>query len=828
MVARATLLVAFCALTASAHAESYLYTVAGTGARPATGGGLATEARLHAGCVAGLRDGSFLVATQMPDDLSARGSRIWQVRPDGLLRPFAGTGRSGFTGDGGQATAAAISGCAMGPEGNGGVLLADRGNRRVRRISSDGRIATVADPGAATVFDGPASVAALDRGAFLFATGRALEVVGQDGSITVVGGSRALSCTQPTPAHATVEIGAINAIAAAPDGGVYVAAGAPMSRTCVVHVNMDGAITPVAGIGASGHGGDGGPAGLAELTPTALVPLAAGGLLIGDDTVVRKVDPSGIISTVANLGSTVSGLAPAADGGFYGVTSGQVFAVDATGVLRTLMKPGGQSIASMPDGSLLIGRRACCGAVGEVVRLLQDGTSARVAGGGSTSVAVGAAATDLRMDPYQIAPGRDGSFYVDDLCNYCGGLYRIGADGHVAEIVTAADTPSGFAPISEGRFAVAYVLTGERNFVGLVENGRRSEIAGRFRQPAVGVRATEVDVAPAAPAAVQFAPTTGGDFIYVSNPAQTQYALVDGATGEIKSLVDLKAEGVVRLLAHAWGRTLLVTTPARGREVVRELLPNGRFVRLAGGGVNGFFGTTAGEPASKADVADATNVAPTPDGGVLLASGDHVDWLAPARTTTLEVAISPETLRRVAHNSIAVRATVGASFVETVERAGSSTRRSAGTLHAGLNTVALPKGLKPGVYDVTIDARDKHGARAASTHRLLLGGRLPRGVAQTLARRGSGGVVSACKMWSSTRTDCAVANENCGSNECETECHVAAILLKRDGVVYERDYARRSFASDTAASRGGACGPGGGFKRRPRWGSSKLEQASPL
>ncbi len=68
--------------------------------------------------------------------------------PDGSFRVIAGTGRSGFSGDGGPATDAELrdpSGMVVSP--NGTLYVADQGNNRVRAVSPDGRITTVAGDG---------------------------------------------------------------------------------------------------------------------------------------------------------------------------------------------------------------------------------------------------------------------------------------------------------------------------------------------------------------------------------------------------------------------------------------------------------------------------------------------------------------------------------------------------------------------------------------------------------------------------------------------------------------------------------------------------------
>jgi trimeric autotransporter adhesin len=71
-------------------------------------------------------------------------------------------------------------------------------------------------------------------------------------------------------------------------------------------VDTSGIITTIAGNGTEGFGGDGGPAVGAELDrPTGLAVDNAGSLYIADTNNhrVRKVDPSGIISTVAGTGT---------------------------------------------------------------------------------------------------------------------------------------------------------------------------------------------------------------------------------------------------------------------------------------------------------------------------------------------------------------------------------------------------------------------------------------------------------------------------------------------------------------------------------------------
>jgi hypothetical protein len=75
---------------------------------------------------------------------------ISRLSPGGTLTGFAGTGLVGYSGDGGQATATelgVISSCVV--DSNGGLLIAESGNHRIRRIDKSGVITTIVGTGVA-------------------------------------------------------------------------------------------------------------------------------------------------------------------------------------------------------------------------------------------------------------------------------------------------------------------------------------------------------------------------------------------------------------------------------------------------------------------------------------------------------------------------------------------------------------------------------------------------------------------------------------------------------------------------------------------------------
>lgn len=256
--------------------------------------------------------------------------RIRRVDAAGLIATVAGAGPCcGATpgpaaGDGLPATDPAVR--LNQPRGvsataDGGFLIADTLNNRIRRVSAAGLITTVAGTGAAAftgdggpatvaALNGPQGVAALPDGSFLIAdTGnhRIRRVDGTTGTITRVTGN----LTQPGGGFAGDGGPAINAAILQParvvalSGGGYLIADTGNNR--IRRVDTSGTITTVAGSAApAGFGGDGGPATAAALNqPEGVAVRDDGAIVIADSTNerVREVGADGIIRTLAGTGT---------------------------------------------------------------------------------------------------------------------------------------------------------------------------------------------------------------------------------------------------------------------------------------------------------------------------------------------------------------------------------------------------------------------------------------------------------------------------------------------------------------------------------------------
>lgn len=138
-------------------AGGIITTVAGTGEETLTGdGGPGTAAGLHWPTALQLdADGNLLIADTF-------NHAVRRLAVDGTITTVAGTGSEGGTGDGGPAIAARLSqpfGVAL--DADGTIYIADRGNFKIRRVTPDGVIDTLAGTGVegASGDDGPAAAA---------------------------------------------------------------------------------------------------------------------------------------------------------------------------------------------------------------------------------------------------------------------------------------------------------------------------------------------------------------------------------------------------------------------------------------------------------------------------------------------------------------------------------------------------------------------------------------------------------------------------------------------------------------------------------------------
>ncbi len=337
-------------------------------------------------------------------------ARVLKVTPDGTSSTVAGNGLTGFSGDGGPATNASLnfpSGIAVDAAGN--LYVADYFNRRVRKVGPDGVITSLAGnglfkyagdngPAASAALNVPSAVAVDSAGNLYIADrdNQRVRKVGPDGTIVTLAGNGAAGFSGDGGPAGSASLNTPVGVAADARGNIYVA---DRNNRRIRKVASDGTMTTVAGDGNIGFSGDGGPATAARMrTPAAVTADAAGSVYIADtdNQRVRKVSPDGIMSTAA--GNGVAGFS--GDGG------------PATSA--TFRNPSG--VAADAGGNLYIGDRGNR----RVRKVSSGGTISTVAGNGvSGSSGDGGPATSASVGaPEGVAADAGGNLYIADTDNY--------------------------------------------------------------------------------------------------------------------------------------------------------------------------------------------------------------------------------------------------------------------------------------------------------------------------------------------------------------------------------------------------------------------------
>ena len=304
------------AATATATAGE-ITTVAGNGARGFSGdGGPASKASLNNPFDVAFDRGGHLYLADTFNHVVRRVDA-----KTGLITTVAGNGAKGFSGDGGPADKAGLNepyGLAFDPAGR--LYVADRLNRRVRKVdATTGVITTVAGDGSPKFSGdgGPADQAGLvePNGLAVDPDGRRLFIadVGDNrvrvvdlasGTIaTFAGNGKDRHDGDGGPAAGASVFGA-RAVKVGPGGRVYVLE-RQGNRLRAVDPRS-GVITTVAGTGAKGYSGDGGPATAATFNGPKELAVDPGGNVFVVDTenhAVRRIDArTGLVTTLAGNG----------------------------------------------------------------------------------------------------------------------------------------------------------------------------------------------------------------------------------------------------------------------------------------------------------------------------------------------------------------------------------------------------------------------------------------------------------------------------------------------------------------------------------------------
>jgi RHS repeat-associated protein len=312
------------------------------------------------------------------------GSELTPASLPGVMRTFAGTGvgsTGGSIGTGGPASAARVTpeAVAVGPDGT--IYIVDI-EHCVRNVGLDGIIRVFAGICFSAGFSGD--------------------------------GGPATSATLHSPVD----------IAFGPDGSLFIA---ESGNNRIRRVDPNGIIHTVAGTGAAGFSGDGGPAIQAALSfPTGVDVTSDGTIYIADEnnSRIRRVGPDGTIRTVAGVGPGFC--FSQATIGFGGPATAAHFCVP-------------RRVRAARDGSIYVAdyngaQVDRVGTDGIIEPFAGNATSPANSGNGGPAAAAGIEA------PSDIAVGPDGSLYVAGANT----IRRVDPDGTISTVVGQANS-NGFA-----------------------------------------------------------------------------------------------------------------------------------------------------------------------------------------------------------------------------------------------------------------------------------------------------------------------------------------------------------------------------------------------
>jgi trimeric autotransporter adhesin len=554
--------------------------------------------------------------------------RIRKVTPDGIIVTVAGNGNPGYSGDGGLAISAEISwpnGVAVDSSGN--LYIADSDNHHIRKVTPDGIISTVAGngtagysgdggPAASAALNSPGSVAVDSSGNLYIADylNNRIRKVTPDGIISTVAGNGIEGFSGDGGSAITAAIYNPWGVAVDSSGNLYIA---DAGNSRVRKVTPDGIISTIAGNGSPGYSGDGGSATSAEMYyPSSVALDSSGNLYIVDDVgFVRKVTPDGIISTVF--------------GAWYSGDGGSATSAEISGPFNVAVDSSGNLYFTDANNNRI--RKVTPGGIISTVA----GNNIGNYGGdsGSDTDAMLAVPTGLAMDS-------SGNLYVSESCSSFikkvtadgiittvagNGAYGYGGDGGPA---TSAQIkcPYGVAMDSSGNLFIAD--TGNHRIRKVNHDGIITTVAGD------GIEGHGGDGGPATSAEIAYPYGVAVDIsgnLYIADAGNSRIRKVTpdgiintvagngtaGYGGDGGSAASAQLQHPYSVAVDSSGSLFIADTD---NNRIRKVTPDGIINTIVGNGTAGYGGD--GGPAISAKIFGPTDVAVDSSGNLYIADSN--------------------------------------------------------------------------------------------------------------------------------------------------------------------------------------------------------------
>jgi trimeric autotransporter adhesin len=437
-------------------------TLAGTGTYGSGGDG-ATAAAATIGLLDSIAaDGAgnvYLVDTNQ--------ERVRRVNAAGVIDTVLGTGTGGFNGDSNPPKSTRLNmprGLAV--DGAGSLYVAEQNGQRVRKMTMAGVVSTIAGTGvsgyagdggngAAAKVANPLRVAADALGNVYIMEHRRIRKVTTAGVISTFAGSNDGALIGDGGPVENAFFDGPEKLTADAAGNIYIA---DQWNYRVRKVSTDGIVSTVAGTGVPGYSGDGGPATNADLDyPISVAVDNSGNVYLSDrfNGRVRKVTPGGTISTYAGGGT--GGYSPANQSGIPAVgavmlgmhdlttdAAGNLYIADgmrlrkvtAGGTISDVAGFTGQSTTDIRAVAVDASGNLCAtgGTSGyQILKSTAGGAPVVIAGNGQQSYSGdGGAATAAGMRPMGVAMDGAGNVYLSDSSS--GRVRVVSTDGKVNTI----------------------------------------------------------------------------------------------------------------------------------------------------------------------------------------------------------------------------------------------------------------------------------------------------------------------------------------------------------------------------------------------------------